>query len=107
MPVAFTSLQQTAKNIRSFQLSAAASSAVPAEKPAKYKTFAIYRWNPDKPDEKPTMQEYKVDLNKWVVHYLEGLNLFVSHQQKLESSERQFTYFMLWMSHFHDQSWTH
>ncbi|KAI5710217.1 hypothetical protein M8J75_006787 [Diaphorina citri] len=60
----FSAIGLTAKNIRSFQLSAAASSAVPAEKPAKYKTFAIYRWNPDKPDEKPTMQEYKVDLNK-------------------------------------------
>lgn len=27
------------------------------------KTFAIYRYNPDKPQEKPHMQEYKVDLN--------------------------------------------
>ncbi|CAH1998570.1 unnamed protein product [Acanthoscelides obtectus] len=27
------------------------------------KTFAIYRWNPDEPDKKPTMQEYQVDLN--------------------------------------------
>ncbi|XP_057320357.1 succinate dehydrogenase [ubiquinone] iron-sulfur subunit, mitochondrial [Microplitis mediator] len=30
---------------------------------AKLKTFSIYRWNPDKPDEKPYMQDYKVDLN--------------------------------------------
>ena len=30
---------------------------------ARLKTFAVYRWNPDKPDEKPSMQEYKVDLN--------------------------------------------
>ncbi|CAK9809561.1 Succinate dehydrogenase [ubiquinone] iron-sulfur subunit, mitochondrial [Anthophora plagiata] len=30
---------------------------------ARLKTFAVYRWNPDKPDEKPHMQEYKVDLN--------------------------------------------
>ncbi|XP_012063381.1 PREDICTED: succinate dehydrogenase [ubiquinone] iron-sulfur subunit, mitochondrial [Atta cephalotes] len=30
---------------------------------AKLKTFSIYRWNPDKPDEKPYMQKYKVDLN--------------------------------------------
>ncbi|XP_034942012.1 succinate dehydrogenase [ubiquinone] iron-sulfur subunit, mitochondrial [Chelonus insularis] len=30
---------------------------------AKLKTFSVYRWNPDKPDEKPYLQEYKVDLN--------------------------------------------
>ena len=30
---------------------------------ARLKTFSIYRWNPDKPDEKPYMQDYKVDLN--------------------------------------------
>lgn len=30
---------------------------------ARLKTFAVYRWNPDKPDEKPYMQKYKVDLN--------------------------------------------
>ncbi|NP_001164360.1 succinate dehydrogenase [ubiquinone] iron-sulfur subunit, mitochondrial [Tribolium castaneum] len=27
------------------------------------KKFAIYRWNPDQPDKKPWVQEYKVDLN--------------------------------------------
>lgn len=32
---------------------------------ARLKTFSIYRWNPDKPKEKPSMQEYKVDLNKY------------------------------------------
>ncbi|CAL1686263.1 unnamed protein product [Lasius platythorax] len=30
---------------------------------ARIKTFSIYRWNPDKSDEKPYMQKYKVDLN--------------------------------------------
>lgn len=30
---------------------------------ARLKTFSIYRWNPDKPDEKPHVQDYKVDLN--------------------------------------------
>lgn len=30
---------------------------------ARLKTFSVYRWNPDKPDEKPRMQDYKVDLN--------------------------------------------
>ncbi|EEH16466.2 succinate dehydrogenase [ubiquinone] iron-sulfur subunit, mitochondrial [Paracoccidioides brasiliensis Pb03] len=30
----------------------------------KLKTFKIYRWNPDKPTEKPRMQNYALDLNK-------------------------------------------
>ncbi|EZA47846.1 Succinate dehydrogenase [ubiquinone] iron-sulfur subunit, mitochondrial [Ooceraea biroi] len=30
---------------------------------ARLKTFSVYRWNPDKPEEKPYMQKYKVDLN--------------------------------------------
>lgn len=30
---------------------------------ARVKTFSVYRWNPDKLDEKPYMQKYKVDLN--------------------------------------------
>ncbi|CAG2062798.1 unnamed protein product [Timema podura] len=29
----------------------------------RLKKFAIYRWNPDKSEEKPQMQEYSVDLN--------------------------------------------
>lgn len=43
--------------VRGFHL----SSAQNAE--ARLKTFSIYRWNPDKPDQKPFSQEYKVDLN--------------------------------------------
>jgi succinate dehydrogenase (ubiquinone) iron-sulfur subunit len=38
--------------------------AVPESKPAKMKTFQIYRWNPDEPTEKPRMQSYTLDLNK-------------------------------------------
>eukprot|EP00128_Syssomonas_multiformis_P004591 Colp12_sorted_trinity150504_noHs@36267 len=30
----------------------------------KLKTFSIYRWDPERPNEKPRMQEYKVDLSK-------------------------------------------
>lgn len=52
---------QACKNVlwqvRRFHISANQNAA------AKLKTFAVYRWNPDKPDEKPYMQEYKVDLN--------------------------------------------
>eukprot|EP00088_Acartia_fossae_P012236 TRINITY_DN162_c0_g1_i1.p1 TRINITY_DN162_c0_g1~~TRINITY_DN162_c0_g1_i1.p1 ORF type:complete len:301 (+),score=105.74 TRINITY_DN162_c0_g1_i1:77-979(+) len=29
----------------------------------KKKTFAIYRWNPENPGDKPKMQEYTIDLN--------------------------------------------
>ncbi|KAI8967409.1 succinate dehydrogenase iron-sulfur protein [Mycotypha africana] len=32
-------------------------------KEPRLKTFEIYRWNPDKPTEKPTLQKYQVDLN--------------------------------------------
>lgn len=53
--------------VRHFHLApvvnAAAAEAKQSEKPARLKTFAIYRWNPDKPEEKPHMQEYTVDLN--------------------------------------------
>merc|ERR1712032_1789817 len=30
----------------------------------KQKTFAIYRWDPEKPGDKPRMEEYKVDLDE-------------------------------------------
>merc|ERR1712109_294651 len=40
-----------------------AAAAAAAEKPARSKKFTVYRWNPDKPGDKPKMQEYDVDLN--------------------------------------------
>ena len=43
---------------------AAAQAVESQEKPARMKKFAIYRWNPEKPGDKPRMQEYDVDLNK-------------------------------------------
>ncbi|XP_016912860.1 succinate dehydrogenase [ubiquinone] iron-sulfur subunit, mitochondrial [Apis cerana] len=46
------------RQVRGFHISANQNAAE-----AKLKSFAVYRWNPDKPDEKPYMQEYKVDLN--------------------------------------------
>merc|ERR1711973_734191 len=46
------------------QASAADPSAnVTGLRAAKSKKFAVYRWNPDKPGDKPRMQEYDVDLN--------------------------------------------
>merc|ERR1711970_942154 len=50
-------------------LRGAAQAAATSEKAAwglraeKEKTFAIYRWDPEKPGDKPRMEEYKVDLN--------------------------------------------
>merc|ERR1711962_884214 len=43
---------------------AAAAATAATEKPARSKKFTIYRWNPEKPGDKPRMQEYDVDLNK-------------------------------------------
>jgi len=40
-----------------------ASATVTGLRAEKTKTFAVYRYNPDKPGEKPRMQEYQVDLN--------------------------------------------
>ncbi|XP_066258036.1 uncharacterized protein SdhB [Euwallacea similis] len=50
-------------------INAAAAAAAKAPEPQKQKTpkiktFSIYRWNPDKPQQKPYMQEYKVDLSQ-------------------------------------------
>ncbi|XP_055917894.1 uncharacterized protein LOC129950103 [Eupeodes corollae] len=36
------------------------------ELPPKIKTFQIYRWNPDKPEVKPSVQTYKFDMN-WLI----------------------------------------
>ena len=38
--------------------------AVPTTKPVVLKEFKIYRWNPDEPEKKPTLQSYKIDLNQ-------------------------------------------
>jgi len=42
---------------------AAAAPAATGLRAEKTKTFAIYRWDPEQPGDKPRMQEYKVDLN--------------------------------------------
>ncbi|KAJ3034765.1 succinate dehydrogenase complex, subunit B [Rhizophlyctis rosea] len=34
------------------------------QKPVVMKTFQVYRWNPDTPEEKPRMQKYQIDLNQ-------------------------------------------
>ncbi|TIC59102.1 succinate dehydrogenase and fumarate r [Wallemia mellicola] len=50
--------------MRSFSTSTRRALATPVgAKPPHMKKFQIYRWNPDKPAEKPRMQTYDVDLN--------------------------------------------
>ncbi|KAF7356735.1 Succinate dehydrogenase [ubiquinone] iron-sulfur subunit, mitochondrial [Mycena venus] len=50
---------------RPFSSSAARALATPvAQKPALNKEFKIYRWNPDEPAKKPTLQSYTIDLNQ-------------------------------------------
>ncbi|XP_055309730.1 succinate dehydrogenase [ubiquinone] iron-sulfur subunit, mitochondrial [Sitodiplosis mosellana] len=52
--------------------SAAAAEPASAKKP-RIKTFEIYRWNPDKPNEKPHMQKYEIDLNDCAPMVLDAL----------------------------------
>jgi succinate dehydrogenase (ubiquinone) iron-sulfur subunit len=53
---------------RSLQTSSAASMAKEAESPASrpplLKKFEIYRWDPERPSEKPRLRTYEVDLNR-------------------------------------------
>lgn len=50
-----------------------AEDTVVAKKVPRIKTFEIYRWNPDKPNEKPFMQKYQVDLNECAPMILDAL----------------------------------
>ena len=62
---------RVAQCLITFQVRGAAAQATAADpsanvtglRAAKTKKFAVYRWNPDKPGDKPKMQEYEVDLN--------------------------------------------
>ncbi|KAL0143542.1 succinate dehydrogenase flavoprotein subunit 2 SDH2 [Mucor lusitanicus] len=61
-------LSPLVRNMQTSASSAMASAAEPAatditKKEPNYKTFEIYRWNPDQPTEKPILKKYKVDLN--------------------------------------------
>ncbi|KAK4514916.1 uncharacterized protein ATC70_002523 [Mucor velutinosus] len=62
-------LNPLVRNLQTSASSSMASAAEPAaatdiaKKEPNYKTFEIYRWNPDQPTEKPILKKYKVDLN--------------------------------------------
>ncbi|KAJ2185970.1 succinate dehydrogenase complex, subunit B, partial [Coemansia sp. RSA 522] len=60
---------------RGFAMTAVSQMA--SEKPANSKTFKIYRWNPDKPTEKPRMQEYKLNLSQTGPMVLDALIIFL------------------------------
>jgi succinate dehydrogenase (ubiquinone) iron-sulfur subunit len=49
---------------RTLATTATRAQAVPTEKPVHLKEFKIYRWNPDEPAKKPTLQSYTLDLNQ-------------------------------------------
>ncbi|RNA09817.1 succinate dehydrogenase [ubiquinone] iron-sulfur mitochondrial-like [Brachionus plicatilis] len=52
----------------------ATTSAVPEEKKApRMKKFAIYRWDPEQPGQKPYLKEYEVDLNDCGMMVLDAL----------------------------------
>ncbi|GBB90971.1 hypothetical protein RclHR1_18030005 [Rhizophagus clarus] len=47
----------------SSSLQAELQNTTPSKKEPNFKTFSIYRWDPDKPSTKPRLQQYKIDLN--------------------------------------------
>ncbi|KAK3743292.1 hypothetical protein RRG08_007531 [Elysia crispata] len=51
----------------------AQTAAAPSAQPEKLKKFDIYRWDPDKPGDKPKVQTYEVDLNDCGPMVLDGL----------------------------------
>jgi len=58
-------IRQGTKAVLQVSVRSAATAAAPAqERQARNKKFNIYRYNPEKPGEKPYMQTYDVDLNK-------------------------------------------
>jgi len=63
-------LSLSSKSPLSIAIRGAAAAAAPKEEKGawglrseKQKTFAIYRWDPEKPGDKPKMENYKIDLN--------------------------------------------
>ncbi|CAG5135593.1 unnamed protein product [Candidula unifasciata] len=56
------------------QVRTAQTAAAPAtQKQTNLKKFEIYRWNPEKPGDKPKIQTYSVDLNECGPMVLDGL----------------------------------
>ena len=69
-------LQQNLKAVESVARMATATAAATASQPEKKprnKTFAIYRWDPEQPGQKPYVKEYSVDLNNCGMMVLDAL----------------------------------
>ncbi|KAK9765538.1 succinate dehydrogenase complex, subunit B [Basidiobolus ranarum] len=52
-----------ARSFQSATVSQASEETPVTAKEPLYKTFSIYRWNPDEPTEKPKLQDYTIDVN--------------------------------------------
>ncbi|KAL5483489.1 SDH2 [Sanghuangporus weigelae] len=50
--------------VRGFASTAVRAQAEPVQKQPSIKEFKIYRWDPENPSQKPTLQSYKIDLNQ-------------------------------------------
>ncbi|TRY80004.1 hypothetical protein TCAL_08938 [Tigriopus californicus] len=66
LQISSRTLTQSGSSSSAAPAAQASSSSEPSAtglRSAQTKTFSIYRWNPDKAGDKPTMQNYEVDLN--------------------------------------------
>merc|ERR1712213_181297 len=61
---ALTRISQGTKSLFNFVQSRSQSAATQAAPAANLKKFEIYRWDPDKPGDKPRVQTYEIDLNE-------------------------------------------
>jgi succinate dehydrogenase (ubiquinone) iron-sulfur subunit len=59
-----TSLRKAASQPVLPALFARSMASVSDAKPKNMKTFQVYRWNPNNPEEKPRMQNFELDLNE-------------------------------------------
>jgi len=50
-----------------------ATAAAATEQSPRVKKFAVYRWDPDQPNQKPYLKEYEVDLNQCGMMVLDAL----------------------------------
>jgi len=57
---------------RAFEPAIRLATTASAQTP-RLKKFAVYRWNPEDPNQKPHLQEYQVDLNQCGVMVLDAL----------------------------------
>merc|ERR1712213_277884 len=61
---ALTRISQGTKSLLNFVQSRSQSAATQAAPAANLKKFEIYRWDPDKPGDKPRVQTHEIDLNE-------------------------------------------